>query len=356
MTKTLIKYSCVLSVALAPAAGWAGSPTFATSNSGVSSSTTTTTSTTGSTSSGATGTSSSTSGSSGTVAGADSGVETSGGSTPSVKDSADQSSSANKGAKATQVLTGAMMFVMAAQQYSSQNYAMAAVFTGFGILSMMQGKEHGSAAGSAGLTSFQSDGLGTNPYDYSDPSEYDAELEKDSSVKAISQNMKTLTSGGIYDPKTGKIKTPDGKTYKASDFSSAASMAAAGIPKGAILGAVDAYDQVHKKAISKVEKMKLGALTASNGYAEGGGGGGMGAGVGSEDPGAAGGAYGGAGGGGAGLGINRDPSALAGMQKNYNGEPIGVAADSIFLMMTRRYKVKESQESFYTDAELALQK
>lgn len=289
----------------------------------------------------------------------DKGVETTAGSSgPSVKDSADKSGSANKGAQATQFLTGAMMFAMAATQYSSQNYSMAAILTGFGILSMMQGKEHGSAAGSSGLTSSQSDGYG-NAYDYGDIDLNDPNnpLANDPSIKSVGNNKKTIIDGGMLDPKTGTIKTPDGKTYKASDFASAASMEAAGLPKGAILGAMDAYAQVHKKAAEKAEKLKLGAMTAASGYEEGGGGGGgFGVGTSTDDSSGYAGSGLGSGSGGSGLSLTRDPSSMAGMQKNYNGEPIGVAADSIFLMMTRRYKVKESQESFYTDAELALQK
>lgn len=288
----------------------------------------------------------------------DKGVETTAGSSgPSVKDSADKSGSANQGAQATQFLTGATMFAMAATQYASQNYSMAAMLTGFGILSMMQGNEHGSAAGSSGLTSFQSDGYGS-AYDYGniDLNDPNNPLANDPSIKAIGNNKKTIIDGGLLDPKTGIIKTPDGKTYKASDFASAASMEAAGFPKGAILGAMDAYDRAHKRAAAKAEKLKLGAMTASSGYEEGGGGGG-GFGVGTSSDDSSGYAGSGLGGGsGSGLSLTRDPSSMAGMQKNYNGEPIGVAADSIFLMMTRRYKVKESQESFYTDAELALQK
>lgn len=296
----------------------------------------------------------------------DKGVETTTGKTsqPSVKDSADKSGSSNKGAQATQFLTGALMFTMAAEKWgecSSQNYgacAMAAIFTGFGVLSMAQGKEHGKAAGSSGLTSFQSDGLG-NAYDYGniDLNDPNNPLSNDPNVKALGTNTGKLTTGGLLDPKTGIIKTPDGKTYKASDFSSAASMAAAGIPQGAILAAQDAYAQVSKKSADKVDKLKLGSMTATNGFSEGGGGGGGGWGPASPTDDGSGSDYAGAGGSGSGgVSLERDPSSLAGMQKNYNGEPIGVAADSIFLMMTRRYKVKESQESFYTDAELALQK
>ncbi|MGE9745237.1 hypothetical protein [Bdellovibrio bacteriovorus] len=337
MTKLTIKFVCVVSLIWSPV--MAGAVTV----SGGSTSTTTNQTT------------------------ADKGVETTTGksTSPSVKDSADKSGSANKGAQATQFLTGAMMFAMAAQQYppcnsgSGGSCAMMAIFTGFGILSMMQGKEHGSAAGSSGLTSFQSDGLGGNPYDYGniDLNDPNNPLANDPSIKSLGSNTGALTKGGIYDPKTGKIKTPDGKTYKASDFSSAASMAAAGIPQGAILAAQDAYAQVSKKSADKVDKLKLGSMTATNGFSEGGGGGGGGWGPASPTDDGSGSDYAGTGGSGSsGVSLERDPSSLAGMQKNYNGEPIGVAADSIFLMMTRRYKVKESQESFYTDAELALQK
>ncbi|AHZ85797.1 hypothetical protein Bb109J_c0137 [Bdellovibrio bacteriovorus] len=336
MTKLTIKFVCVVSLIWSPV--MAGAVTV----SGGSTSTTTNQTT------------------------ADKGVETTKGTTsqPSVKDSADKSGSANKGAQATQFLTGALMFTMAAEKWgecSQQNYgacAMAAIFTGFGILSMKQGKEHGSAGKSSNLSSFQSDGLGGNPYDYGDIDLNDPNnpLAGDPNIKALGTNTGKLTSGGMLDPKTGTIKTPDGKTYKASDFASAASMAAAGIPQGAILAGQDAYAQVSKKSADKVEKLKLGAMTASNGFSEGGGGGG-GWGPASPTDDGSGSDYAGTGGSGSsGVSLERDPSSLAGMQKNYNGEPIGVAADSIFLMMTRRYKVKESQESFYTDAELALQK
>lgn len=281
----------------------------------------------------------------------------------SVKDGADKSKSANKGAQLTQYLTGAMMFAMAAAQKppcssgSAGSCAMMAAFTMMGVLSMMQGKEHGGAAGSAGMTSSLTNGLGDNPFEYSDVNLTDPAnpLSKDPSVKAMGNNIKTLQSAG-YNAKKGTITTPDGKTYKAKDFSSQSSMVAAGLPSGAAMGVAAAYEEAIKRAEGKVEKIKLGAMTAAGGFEEGGGGGMDRPESDSSTDGAA--AYAGSavGTGEPKIGLDRDPSSLAGMQKNYNGEPIGVAADSIFLMMTRRYKVKESQESFYNDAELALQK
>jgi hypothetical protein len=41
----------------------------------------------------------------------------------------------------------------------------------------------------------------------------------------------------------------------------------------------------------------------------------------------------------------REPSA-AGLQKNIGGEPIGVAADNIFLQVSRRYQQKIQAQSF----------
>lgn len=290
------------------------------------------------------------------------GVEsTASASNSSVKDSADKSQSANKGAQAQQLLSAAMMAAMSYQSFSecyaatpiaTAKCVMGAAFAGMSLLSLKQSKEHGAAANSAGYTSGLTDGLGSNPYDYSgiDIKDPNNPVNSDPNVRAFSSNLKNLTKSGIID-KNGNIKMPDGKTYKASDFSSQAAMAAAGVPNGAALGAIAAYDAVQKKAAAKVEKMKIGASTESMGFDEGGGSGGGSNTASASDSGAG---YSAAAA--APVGVVRDPSSLAGMQKNYNGEPIGVAADSIFLMMNRRYKVKESQESFFNESDLLLQK
>lgn len=275
----------------------------------------------------------------------------------SVKDGADKAQSSNSAAKAQQLLSAGLMFAMAAQKYgecstiNKMACVMAGIFAGMGALSLAQSKEHGNVAAGAGLTGNQSDGLGRDPYGYTKPDINDPTnpVATDPNVRALGKNMAKIK--GMFDPKTGSIRTPDGKSYKASDFASKSAMAAAGIPNGAALGAIAAYGEIQKKAAAKVEKLKIGAATEATGFDEGGGSGsgsvassgdeGAGMGVAAATP-----RY----------GLDRDPSSLAGMQKNYNGEPIGVAADSIFLMMNRRYKVKESQESFYNDAELALQK
>ncbi len=40
---------------------------------------------------------------------------------------------------------------------------------------------------------------------------------------------------------------------------------------------------------------------------------------------------------------------IAGLTKDYNGEPIGVAEDSIFSMVTRRYEIKNKENTFIND-------
>lgn len=279
------------------------------------------------------------------------GVESTG---PSVKDGADKTASSNSSGQVMSYLMGGTLITTGVRDIStgvsSENYGLVmrgVMEVSMGILSMKQGNAHGSTANMAMGTGFQTDGFGMDPY-----ATANLDPRVSGEVKAAYASLGDLEKKGILDLKKGTIKAGD-KTFKLSDFGSAGSMAAAGLPKGAIDGAMDFANAVGKKAADKMEKMKLGSLTAANGYEEGGGrGSGLGASASEEDSSA----MTGLGVGAAKFGLDRDPSSLAGMQKNYNGEPIGVAADSIFLMMTRRYKVKESQESFYTDAELALQK
>lgn len=291
---------------------------------------------------------------------------------PSVKNGADQSSSGNGMAQALNYVVGGAEVVMGgymiktgiAQNSSSvcgcagiPNIAMGTMMVAMGLQNIAQGNEHGSSAGQANITGFQTDGFGTlsNP-DTSTTNPYTTAAQNDPNYKAVGSTLKKLEAAGVYNPKLGTFKVGD-KTYKQSDFASKEAMAAAGMPPGMIDGAMSANAEAEKKALAKLDKVKPGAATAENGYADGGGGGAGGWSSGAGDDGSSSSGYAGAGGkGGLGKsGLERDPSSLAGMSKNYNGEPIGVAADSIFLMMSRRYKVKESQESFFSPADLALQ-
>lgn len=276
--------------------------------------------------------------------------------TTGVNDNANNAQGANNGGSSSSSMMGMLLTagggLMIAQGSSTTPpnmplIAAGVVLVGMGLMSFKQSKADKKAANQAGMTGNQSDA-------YDDTYSNNGGLV-DTSAQAVAEDkaVKDLEKAGIYNPKTGKI-TAGGKAYSASDFASKESMAAAGIPPGAIAGAMAYADKEGKKI---AEKVKLGAMTASNGYVEGssaGGGGGAGAYPGTPTD-----AYGAGGmgaGGAGGSGATREPTNLAGMQKNYNGEPIGVSADSIFNMMARRYKVKDSQESFYSDTDLALQK
>lgn len=275
--------------------------------------------------------------------------------TTSVNNNANNAQAANKGGSSSSQMMGTLLTVggtlMIAQGSSPSppNYPLIAagvVLVGMGLMSFKQSKADKGAANAAGVTGDLSDAYNDN---YSNSGGL---VDTSAEAVAADKAVKDLEKAGIYNPKTGTI-TAGGKTYKTSDFASKTSMAAAGIPQGAIDGAIAYADKEGKKI---AEKVKLGAMTAANGYEEGGGSAGGGGGAGAY-PGTAD-AYGtaGAGAGTGGMGATREPTNLAGMQKNYNGEPIGVSADSIFNMMARRYKVKDSQESFYSDSELALKK
>lgn len=278
----------------------------------------------------------------------------------SVKDSSGKASSSNKQGQVMSLLMGGMLAAQSASHFSTcagcsgshpcpWECVKGAIAAGMAAMSMMQAKEHGSVAGASGLTSGLTDG-GTNPYDTGsyDPTTIDT---KNPDIQAANDAFKKIQSTGAINTTTGKITTPDGKTYNVKDFASEKAMAAAGIPSGAIKGAMSNAAALEKKASEKAEKI-VASANASSEDSFGGGGGGSTTIVGVDDE------AGGMGAGrGKGLGLSkRDPAQLAGMQKNYNGEPIGVAADSIFLMMNRRYQVKQSQDSFFGDMDLRLQK
>lgn len=275
--------------------------------------------------------------------------------TPSVNQGANESNSGNSFAQALNTIVGGGEVALGGNMIKTgqprcsegdcTQVLMGIMTVGMGVQNLMQAQEHGSAASSAGLTGFQSNGLGgtTTATDPTNP--YSAITNSDPNVKAVASTLKQLAASGVYNPKTGTYTVGD-KTYKQSDFSSAGSMASAGFSKGMIDGALAMNADAEKKAIAKLDKLK----SSENGFVEGGGGGGAGPVTSTDEVGAH-----------QSIGktkknFDREPTNLAGMSKNYNGEPIGVAADSIFLMMSRRYQVKDSQESFFTPSETAAKK
>ena len=280
------------------------------------------------------------------------GTETTAG-TISVKDSSDKTSSSNSAGQMMSYLTGAKLFGEAAQHFSKcpkpspGDCAMGALKALMGALSMAQGGAHGGTAAGANYSSGLTDGSGGVTPAYNDPYAEQTAAAYQQAKDALAKLEKGV-AGSKIDVKKGTLTTYDGKTYDLTKGGTPEGMAAAGFTPGAISGAMEYGAKISKEMQDKVDKLKLGAMTAAGGFDEGGGGG---RGYASSSD-----SSNGSGGGGSGIKLERDPANLAGMQKNYNGEPIGVAADSIFLMMNRRYKVKESQDSFYSDADIALKK
>lgn len=278
------------------------------------------------------------------------GTETTAG-TISVKDSSDKTASSNSAGQMMSYLTGAKLFAESAQHFSKcpkngAQCALGALKALMGAMSMAQGGAHGGTAGGANYSSGLTDGSAGFVPAYNDPYAEQTAAAYQQAKDALAKLEKGV-SGSKIDVKNGKLTTFDGKTYDLTKDGSPEGMAAAGFPPGAISGAMEYGAKISKEMQDKVDKLKLGAMTAAGGFDEGGGSGrGSYASSDSSD----------GSGGGSGVKLERDPANLAGMQKNYNGEPIGVAADSIFLMMNRRYKVKESQDSFYSDADIALKK
>lgn len=298
------------------------------------------------------------------IASATVGVESSGGSGGSdqaaVNESANQTEGDNSSGQMMSYAMGGIEIALGVSLMSSPpTEAAGAAMIAMGVLSMLQGGAHGDSKGEAASTGNDTNGYGNSSGGSSDPLDVtnpDSLINKDSTLKAAKSNLAKAEKAGLYDSKAGTVKF-NGKDIKVSDFSSPESMAAAGIPKGTISDLMSMTADIERKAEAKLEKLKIGALTAAAGFDDGGAGGGKGSSGDASDDAASSLRYGANGVGSAGkAGSERDPSSLAGMQKNYNGEPIGVAADSIFAMMNRRYKAKESQDSFYTDSDLALQK
>src|SRR6185312_15335902 len=143
--------------------------------------------------------------------------------------------------------------------------------------------------------------------------------------------------GWNVDPSTGIATGPNGQTINAANLSSPAAMQAAGYSASDIKGFQNIMGQA--EAAGKKLAASRGA-DASGSLFDGVAGGSKTAGVN---------ANGMAGFGSAlkaasmkqNLGVNRDPAQVAGMSKSFNGEQIGVAQDSLFNMIDRRYQLHE---------------
>lgn len=159
----------------------------------------------------------------------------------------------------------------------------------------------------------------------------------------IDNNLRELEKNGYkVNPTAGTVTTPKG-VFPTSAFSSADSMAAAGMDPSQVAAARKGLEALNKEL---AEKYGEGPSVVAMGV---GGVGGGGSGVESGEGGAASGsdpmaAY---------LASlknklnqKRDPASVAGMQKMLGGEPIGVKMDNIFEMIHRRYQKKRKANVF----------
>lgn len=217
--------------------------------------------------------------------------------------------------------------------------------TGIGLVVMagmaaMQASSHGSTANRAGMTMGATDA-------FDDGYNNGRTVGSDGSgfSKIGEETAKKFAAKGItFDG--SKFTAPNGTKIGVDDMASASSMAAAGISKGGIASISAEVTKANKAATDKIK------LTTPNfGFSEGGGGGGA------FDKAAATSSAGGLAGGSGYIDMSsmNTKGAAAGLTINYKGDPIGIANDSIFGMMTRRYQLKEHQESFF-DSKTAAQK
>lgn len=213
--------------------------------------------------------------------------------------------------------------------------AKGAMLLGMGILGMIQSGMNKSTAGQHGYVgdiTYGGDNANNDGYGSDSPS------TSDPFSPSVKDKIAELEGKGFeFNAKNGTLSVPGGKSFKLNDVTNKDAMVNAGVSAADYAANMATASSLEKKALGDVEKM--GAHTASQGIADGGSGGGGAGGRtvsstdGSDDV-----SY---------RQKANDPKpTVAGMMKSYNGEMIGVAGDSIFAMMARRYQQKHKEESF----------
>lgn len=165
------------------------------------------------------------------------------------------------------------------------------------------------------------------------PNPYNAAVNMGEMNDALINAEKMNKAKGVsVDAESGIVKLPDGKEINLNDPSS----------MSAVMGSQNASKvigeakKIEADALKKVEQIQPTSLEAAYGM----GASGMAAGLGYDletDTSVS-----------SGLAkVARKPAQVSGLTKNFNGDPIGVSGDSIFGMMSRRYKLKSNQKSFF---------
>ncbi|HRO67257.1 MAG TPA: hypothetical protein PL182_06820 [Pseudobdellovibrionaceae bacterium] len=237
--------------------------------------------------------------------------------------------------QALQATGSAMMGSCCGNPGGASCCAKGAMLLGMGILGMIQAGQNKSTAGQHGYVGDITYG-GDNPYG-SDGYGSDTPGTSDPFSPAVKNKISELEGKGFeFNAKNGTLSIPGGKSFKLSDVTNKDAMGNAGVSGADYAANMATAAGLEKKAVSDVEK--IGAHTASQGMADGGSGGGGGRSVSSTTDGSDEVSY---------RQKADDPKpTVAGMMKSYNGEMIGVAGDSIFAMMARRYQQKHKEESF----------
>lgn len=151
--------------------------------------------------------------------------------------------------------------------------------------------------------------------------------------------MKKLKDIGVTVDKKGVVTMPDGSKKNLGDMS-ASSLQAAGYSSQAIADFNSKAADIKAKAGAAAK-----STDGSDSFGDSVGGGGASA----NSTAAAVVPYGIPASGlatGPGMGVDRNPAQIAGMSRDLNGEPIGVSADNMWLMMNRRYNLMEKNGSF----------
>lgn len=273
--------------------------------------------------------------------------------TNTIKQSSDESESGNNTAMIAALVMGGLMTTQSYDKYmqysksGGEDYvslAFAILYGLMAVLSFMQADEHDDKKKDSGNTAGKFNGLGGADNLYSDKGYNDGKTLETAAEKVVAD----LNKKGVpakFDKKTGKLSIA-GKSAGTGDVSPAG-MAAMGLSPDQIAQVNSTVAKANAQALAKAK------LTVPD-FGEEGGGGGKGKGgttMAAVDP-----SLTNSGTQARGIAALDSKGAAAGLTKTYRGEPIGVANDSIFLMMTRRYQLKDRQNGFFMGNELVLQK
>lgn len=191
-----------------------------------------------------------------------------------------------------------------------------------GLMGLAQGGANKGAAANHGVNASQN-AASSNPYALTNNKDGADTASAFAAIEAAKKN------GVKYDPKTGKFTLPNGKVMGPGDIGSKDAAMAAGVSAGDFDKAMSKIADMEKKAGKDSSN-----LASGDAGVEGGGGGGS---MMPPSPDAVDEAI---------ARAAREPTSVAGMAKNFNGDMIGVSGDNIFAMMARRYKQMDSKDSF----------